>query len=127
MTSRDPATCPCVCSAAVARFGSCCQNRTHAPQVTTCTGCNNPSITASAQPSSVIGRMGEGAGAPPRPGWIAGRGGETALSGVSGALAVPVMLRHVPPRGEAHSDGETALLRLVEALVQRLLGVGQPP
>jgi hypothetical protein len=75
----------------------------------------------------VGGRVRRGAGAPPRPGWIAGRGGETALSGVSGALAVPVMLRHVPPRGEAHSDGETALLRLVEALVQRLLGVGQPP
>ncbi len=41
------------------------------------------------------------------------------------ALAVPVMLRQVPSRGEAHGDGEPALLRLVEALVQRLLGVGQ--
>jgi hypothetical protein len=43
------------------------------------------------------------------------------------ALAVPVMLRQVPSRGEAHGDGEPALLRLVEALVQRLLGVGQTP
>jgi hypothetical protein len=43
------------------------------------------------------------------------------------ALALPVMLHHVPTRGEAHGDGETALLRLVEALVQRLLGVGQTP
>jgi hypothetical protein len=32
------------------------------------------------------------------------------------ALAVPVMLRQVPSRGEAHGDGEPALLRLVEAL-----------
>ena len=37
------------------------------------------------------------------------------------------MLRHVPTRGEAHGDGEPALLRVVEALVQRLLGVGQMP
>jgi hypothetical protein len=32
-----------------------CQNRTHAPQVTTCTGCSESSITASAWPRSVIG------------------------------------------------------------------------
>src|SRR4029077_5548888 len=37
------------------------------------------------------------------------------------------MLRHVPTCCEAHGDGETALLRLVEALVQRLLGIGQTP
>ena len=43
------------------------------------------------------------------------------------ASAVRVMLRHVPTRGETQSDGETALLRLVEALVQRLLGIGQAP
>jgi hypothetical protein len=31
----------------------------------------------------------------------------------------------VPTRGESHSHVETPLLRLVEALVQRLLSVGQ--
>src|ERR1700747_3490361 len=35
--------------------------------------------------------------------------------------------RHVPTRGEADSDAETPLLRLVEALVQGLLGIGQAP
>jgi hypothetical protein len=44
------------------------------------------------------------------------------------AFAVRVSLRHaVPPRGEAGKHAEAALLRLVEALVQRLLGVGQAP
>ena len=33
----------------------------------------------------------------------------------------------MPTRREAHGHAETALLRLVEALVQRLLGVGQAP
>ena len=34
---------------------------------------------------------------------------------------------HVPTCCEAQGDGETALLRLVEALVQRLLSIGQTP
>ena len=38
-----------------------------------------------------------------------------------------VSTRPVPMRGEAQSHAETALLGLVEALVQRLLGVGQAP
>jgi len=37
------------------------------------------------------------------------------------------VMPHVPTRGEAHSDGEAALLRLVKTLVQGLLGVGQAP
>jgi hypothetical protein len=41
--------------------------------------------------------------------------------------AVCASLRHVPTRREAQGQAETALLRLVEALVQRLLGVGQVP
>jgi hypothetical protein len=40
------------------------------------------------------------------------------------ASAARVML-HVTTRGEAHGDGEAALLRLVETLVG-LLGVSQP-
>ena len=59
---------------------------------------------------------------------IESRGGVVTLRSASvlGCVsAVPVMLRHVPTCCEAHGDGETALLRLVEALVQRLLGVGQ--
>src|SRR5207245_8543943 len=43
------------------------------------------------------------------------------------AFAVRVSRRHVPTRGEADSDAETPLLRLVEALVQGLLGIGQAP
>ena len=43
------------------------------------------------------------------------------------AFAMRVSRRHVPTRGEADSDPETPLLRLVEALVQRLLGIGQTP
>src|SRR3979490_2134254 len=42
-------------------------------------------------------------------------------------LASAVSLGPVSMRGEAESQAETALLRLVEALVQRLLGVGQAP
>jgi hypothetical protein len=50
------------------------------------------------------------------------------LSVFGRAFAVRVSLRHaVPPRGEAGKHAEAALLRLVEALVQRLLGVGQAP
>ena len=41
--------------------------------------------------------------------------------------AVRVSLRPVPMRCEPQSHAETALLRLVKALVQRLLGVGQAP
>jgi hypothetical protein len=43
------------------------------------------------------------------------------------AFAVRVSRCHVPTRGEADSDAETPLLRLVEALVQGLLGIGQAP
>jgi hypothetical protein len=43
------------------------------------------------------------------------------------AFAVRVSRRHVPTRGEADSYAETPLLRLVEALVQGLLGIGQAP
>jgi hypothetical protein len=43
------------------------------------------------------------------------------------ALAVRVSLRPTPMRREAQSHTETALLRLVEALVQRLLRIGQSP
>ena len=41
--------------------------------------------------------------------------------------AVRLRFRPVPMRREAEGHAETALLRLVEALVQRLLGVGQAP
>src|SRR4029077_9049706 len=43
------------------------------------------------------------------------------------ASVVRVSPCRVPMCGEAESHAETALLRLVEALVQRLLGVGQAP
>ena len=75
----------------------------------------------SVQPDTCGGRS-----TPPR----LDRGGEGGMrsAGVFGrASSVPVMFRDVPTRGEAHGDGETALLSLVEALIQRLLGVGQTP
>jgi hypothetical protein len=57
-----------------------------------------------------------------------GRWGKAALSGpIRAHSAVRVSLCPVPMRREAEGHAETALLRLVEALVQRLLGVGQAP
>jgi hypothetical protein len=65
---------------------------------------------------------------PPRPKRIAGRGGKACSASVFGrAFAVRVSLRHVPTHDVAESYAETPFLRLVEALVQRLLGVGQAP
>src|SRR5437870_6821204 len=67
-------------------------------------------------------------GSPPRPAFT--RGGVARLHSTSvfgRAFAVRVSRRHVPTRGEADSDAETPLLRLVEALVQGLLGIGQAP
>jgi hypothetical protein len=44
------------------------------------------------------------------------------------ACAVRASLRHVPTcGGEAESHAEAALLRLIEALIQRFLGIGQEP
>jgi hypothetical protein len=44
------------------------------------------------------------------------------------ACAVRASLRHVPTcGGEAESHAEAALLRLIEALIQRFLGIGQAP
>jgi hypothetical protein len=65
---------------------------------------------------------------PPRPSESRGEVARLRSASVFGRdSAARVMFRHVPTRGEAKSDGETALLRLVKALVQRLLGVGQAP
>src|SRR5258708_32265533 len=69
-----------------------------------------------------------GRGSHPRPAFT--RGGVARLDSTSvfgRAFAVRVSRRRVPTRGEADSDAETPLLRLVEALVQRLLGIGQAP
>src|SRR5258708_32218296 len=67
-------------------------------------------------------------GSPPRPAFT--RGGVARLDSTSGfgrAFAVRVSRRHVPTRGEADSDAQTALLALVEGLGPGLLGIGQAP
>jgi hypothetical protein len=62
----------------------------------------------------------------PRAEQFVGRGSKTPLSARAPSASAALVVLHVPARGEAHGDGEAALLRLVETLVQRLLGVGQP-
>ena len=73
------------------------------------------------------GRDGAEGSTPPR----ANRGARwqgCARRACSAACAVRASLRHVPTcGGEAESHAEAALLRLIEALIQRFLGVGQAP
>jgi hypothetical protein len=63
---------------------------------------------------------------PPHPeqsrGWA--RGQLPSATYILAHSAARLRLRPVPMRREAEGQAETALLRLVEALVQRLLGVG---